>query len=303
MEAKKYYRLMLGAKSIFAADCFQGSFVGVDFSIDQDLTAELPEQWKKFNHKFRPVWLEKHPGKSKVSAGLACGALWTVCKGMRKGDVVLCPDGSGTYRVGEITGDYQHRPGEILPHRRTVHWFDVSIDRSEMSTALKNSTGSIGTVSEITKYAEQLEPLVAGRTPGGLIATDETVEDPAVFALEKHLEDFLVRNWQQTELGKTYDIYEDDGELVGQQYPSDTGPIDIFGDQQRPTDLASRRAKEGPGQRFGRRTNPTLHGLRARRAGRSRTNGPRRDHCPRRRPENPSSIGRHVKHRVLPISS
>ena len=32
----------------------------------------------------------------------------------------------------------------------------------------------------------------------------------------------------QTELGKQYDIYEEDGELVGQQYPSDTGPIDIL---------------------------------------------------------------------------
>ena len=29
-------------------------------------------------------------------------------------------------------------------------------------------------------------------------------------------------------MGKTYDIFEEDGELVGQQYPSDTGPIDIL---------------------------------------------------------------------------
>ena len=46
--------------------------------------------------------------------------------------------------------------------------------------------------------------------------------------MEKHLEDFLVANWSSTELGKTHDIFEEDGELVGQQYPSDTGPIDIL---------------------------------------------------------------------------
>lgn len=46
--------------------------------------------------------------------------------------------------------------------------------------------------------------------------------------MEKHLEDFLCQNWKQTELGKQYDIYEEDGELVGQQYPTDTGPIDIL---------------------------------------------------------------------------
>ena len=61
-----------------------------------------------------------------------------------------------------------------------------------------------------------------------LLSTDPSVEDPSYFALEKHLEDFLVENWSQSELGKQYDIYEEEGELVGQQYPSDTGPIDIL---------------------------------------------------------------------------
>jgi restriction system protein len=37
-----------------------------------------------------------------------------------------------------------------------------------------------------------------------------------------------VSNWAQTELGKNYDIVEEEGETVGQQYPSDTGPIDIL---------------------------------------------------------------------------
>ena len=42
------------------------------------------------------------------------------------------------------------------------------------------------------------------------------------------MEDFLVSNWENTELGRGYDIYKVDGEIVGQQYPSDTGPIDIL---------------------------------------------------------------------------
>ena len=31
---------------------------------------------------------------------------------------------------------------------------------------------------------------------------------------EKHLEDFLVANWSQTELAAEYDIFEEEGELV-----------------------------------------------------------------------------------------
>ena len=46
--------------------------------------------------------------------------------------------------------------------------------------------------------------------------------------MEKHLEDFLIKNWSITSLGKTHDIFEEDGELIGQQYQTDTGNIDIL---------------------------------------------------------------------------
>jgi restriction system protein len=100
-----------------------------------------------------------------------------------------------------------------------------------MTVELKNSSGSIGTVSNVSRYATELEALLIGQKPKpnlGLYSTDENVEDPSIFALEKHLEDFLVANWKSTELSKNYDIYEDEGEIVGQQYMTDTGPIDIL---------------------------------------------------------------------------
>lgn len=225
---KSYYRIMLGSKSKHAEECYKGNFIGADFGMDIDLTNKLPDNWREFNLKFIPVWQQKNPGKSKVSAGLSCGALWTVAKGVNKGDIVLCPNGAGGYYIGEITNNYSYKAGQVLPHRRSVNWYNSIIERSAMSDALRNSTGSIGTVSDITKYADEIEVLIAGNRSPVIISTDSTVEDPAVFALEKHLEDFLVQNWKQTELGKYYDIYEEDGELVGQQYPSDTGPIDVL---------------------------------------------------------------------------
>lgn len=97
-----------------------------------------------------------------------------------------------------------------------------------MSPALRNSAGSIGTVSNVSGHREELEKLIGGIPAPTLVATDPTVEDPTAFALEKHLEDFLVDNWGQTELGKKYDIFTEDGEAVGQQYPTDTGPLDIL---------------------------------------------------------------------------
>jgi restriction system protein len=222
---KSYYRVMLGRKSVYADECFAGNFIGVDFGIAEDLTGKLPEEWRAFNKKFIPVYQTIHPDKTKIAAGLACGFLWTVSKGIKRSDIVLCPDGSGTYHVGEVNGDYTYQPGGVLPHRRPVHWLTQTIDRASMSEALRNSTGAIGTVSRITSYQEEIEKLLGGPT---LISTDETVEDPAAFALETHLEDFLVQNWTHTELGKEYDIYEEEGECVGQQYPTDTGAMDIL---------------------------------------------------------------------------
>ena len=188
---KRYVRVMLGAKSIYADECYQGNFIGTDFGIQQDLTQELPENWREFNKKFIPIWQIANPGKSKVSAGLSCGSLWTVSKGLKQGDVVLCPNGTGGYYVGEISSDYYFKKDLILPHRRNVKWYPVIIDRTPMSEALRNSTGSIGTTSEVTTYQEEIETMIQGHKPPIVISTDPTVEDPSVFAMEKHLEEML----------------------------------------------------------------------------------------------------------------
>lgn len=227
---KTYYRVMLGQKSVYAVECFAGNFIGADFGIEEDLNGKLPEEWREFNANYIPEYLKNRPDKTRVAAGLACGSLWTVAKGIQAGDVVLCPDGTGQYRVGEVSGPYRYAPGELLPHRRPVTWLPITIDRAVMSEGLRNTTGSIGTVCRISRadQAEELEKLLGGVPVATVISTDPAVEDATAFVMEKHLEDFLVQNWAQTELGKQYDIYEEDDELVGQQYLTDTGPLDVL---------------------------------------------------------------------------
>lgn len=225
---KKYYRLMLGRKGIHTSECVAGGFVGVDFGLQQDLTAQLPDEWRAFNVRFVPVLQAGNAELTRIAAGLACGAIWTVCKGMQTGDCVLSPDGSGQYAVGIIESAYSYAPGQILPHRRGVRWLAAKVARADMSEALRNSTGSIGTISEVSKYAAELGALIGGTAPPALIATDPDVEDPATFALESHLQEFLVQNWSQTELGRHYDIYQENGELVGNHLRTDTGELDIL---------------------------------------------------------------------------
>ena len=230
---RNFYRLMLGKGSSHVQECLQEGFVGVGWFANIDLSNAISSavDWKAFNKAMIPVYLSENPTKKKVAAGLSCGFTYTVCKAINKGDIVLTPKGDGNYAVGEVSSDYLYAPGKTLPHRRLVNWFAGTIARSDMSVELKNSSGSIGTVSNISRYASELEALLIGQKPTqnpGIYSTDENVEDPSIFALEKHLEDFLVANWKSTELSMNYDIYEDEGEIVGQQYMTDTGPIDIL---------------------------------------------------------------------------
>jgi len=236
---------MAGQQSIHAAQCFREGFIGIDYGFNVNLTGRLPENWKEFNREFIPIFLANRPDKTKIAAGLACGFTWTVAKGLKEGDIIITPNGNGRYHAGEITGPYFYAPGENLPHRRPVRWFNDLFDRADMSEALQRSTNSTGTCCDITAYATELDRLIGGQATPVLVASDPAVEDPAVFAMEKHLEEFLVSNWQQTELGKKYNSYSVDGELAGQQFPSDTGPIDILAVSKDGTELLVVELKKG----------------------------------------------------------
>ena len=56
--------------------------------------------------------------------------------------------------------------------------------------------------------------------------SEESIIDS--FALEQNLEEFIVSNWDKTIFGPMYDIYEEEGTLVGQQYQTGLGPCDIL---------------------------------------------------------------------------
>lgn len=223
----RYFRVMLGKGSTHATECFTGGFIGVDFDLVVDLTNRLPENWRDFNKEFIPIYQERHPSKNKIAAGLACAMTWTVSKGMQIGDVIVAPMGDGNLRFGEVSGNYQYAKDQILFHRRQVNWSSLIVSKDHFSEQLRRSIGSIGTISEVTQHAEEISKLLSGVEYEGSSAIDSTVEEPSVFVLEKYLEDFLVSNWENTELGKFYNIYQDENG-TGQQYQTDSGRIDIL---------------------------------------------------------------------------
>ena len=55
----------------------------------------------------------------------------------------------------------------------------------------------------------------------------KNLESPSSFALEKHLEDFIIKNWNTTRLNENYDIFKENNKLAV-QYNTRSGPLDIL---------------------------------------------------------------------------
>jgi len=58
-----------------------------------------------------------------------------------------------------------------------------------------------------------------------------------LFYMESQLEDFLIENWDRTELGQKYDLIEEDGEIVSQQYKTGIGRVDILAQDKKTGEL------------------------------------------------------------------
>lgn len=159
---KQYNRIMLGEGGKFIKDCLENNYIGANFLKDIDLSKISNVDENAWKQKLISEYLKAKPDKSIGTARTSIGFLWTICYGLKTGDMVLASNGEGGYCVAEIIGNYYYTQGKDLPHRRAVKWLNVVIPRRSMSQKLQNSTGSIGTCCNITKYADELEQLIAG---------------------------------------------------------------------------------------------------------------------------------------------
>lgn len=241
----RYFRVSVGKNAKFLDYAIANNCIGTDWMVDVDLSGKFGDDWRDFNKEFIPVVRVSDSIDSSIAAGLACGMTWTVARDIDNGDVVLVPTGQGTYRSAKVVGPYEYAPGEPLAHRRAVQWLPQVIDREAVSEPLRRSLSSSGTVVKLESYSKEIDALFGPVTPA-IVVADPDVENPLTFVLEKHLEDFLVANWPHTALGETHDlVIDEDGESVGRQYPTDTGPIDILAQSKDGSELLVVELKRG----------------------------------------------------------
>jgi restriction system protein len=241
----KYVRVMLGQGGKLADECINGGYIGVHYDLLQDLSGKFPDDWRAFNQSFIPVLIEADPERPKRSAGLACAQVWQLGHGLQDGDVAIAPVGGDLFRIGLVDGPYKYIEGAELPHQRPIRWTSETIARSDMSDALQASMRAGQTIIVLDRHAPEIEQLRTGNTPQIEVHGGELVEDPSAFAMERHLEAFLVSNWERAGLGKRYDILEEDGIVVGQQYQTEVGIIDILAISKDKSELLVIELKRG----------------------------------------------------------
>lgn len=75
---------------------------------------------------------------------------------------------------------------------------------------------------------EAAQVIVGWKSEDNISSKEELDENKYIFSIESHLENFIINNWKLLELSQKYDIYSENDEIVGQQYPTEVGIIDIL---------------------------------------------------------------------------
>lgn len=151
-----------------------------------------------------------------------------------------------SYGVSETEESTQSWPVEVMnTTQTTLAFFDKDIPRYKGSFVFKAYKVSVS--GEVVKYAnielnqevndkdieadlftllDYYKKIVFGTAAAPAPLPAEISQ--GLFYMEKQLEDFIIHNWNNTELGKKYDLIIEEGELLSQQYRTDIGPIDIL---------------------------------------------------------------------------
>ena len=152
------------------------------------------------------------------------------------------------YGVSETEKPIQFWPNEILNSRQTITaYFNKKVPRYGDSFVFKvykieisgkkvkylcvdsgKAASEIDLASDLSIIIEYYRKVISSPS---LTVVSELSQ--GIFYMEKQLEDFIIHNWNNTELGKKYDLIIEEGELLSQQFRTDIGPIDILAKEKK----------------------------------------------------------------------
>lgn len=167
-----------------------------------------------------------NPDNPPQTNSLIANMLWAFYHEMSVGDFVIARRGRKVLAaVGKVTQVASYHPAKNPSAEHSgfvgVDWQDKPRDK-----VFPDIVFPMHTLSEIDE--SQFRTLLEGEGADHLVQeTNDRLEDPNAFVLEKYLEDFIVTNFQTIFKGKLI-VHEDAAGNFGQQYATDIGSIDIL---------------------------------------------------------------------------
>lgn len=166
-----------------------------------------------------------YPKKPQQTKGLYVNMIWAFYHEIKPGDFVIARRGRKILAaVGRVSESAFYSPKDSPAHDHS-NFLKVSWQEQPRDKTFPSVVFPMHTLAEISE--EQFRDFAEGSGQSTLIEDSEPIEDPNEFVLEKYLEDFIVSNFDAIFKGQMK-IYEDAEGNDGQQYATDTGPIDIL---------------------------------------------------------------------------
>jgi restriction system protein len=171
------------------------------------------------------------PDAPPATRSLYTNMVWTFTHDIKPGDVILARRGRKVLAaVGDVTRAAYYSPGlnPVLASVPRLHpnFLDVSWRPTPRNLMYDDILFPMHTLMEVGE--EQVRELIGGdTTPIDASSLPEPSVSSTQFVLEKYLEEFIVTNFDSIFGGKLKPVADEDG-IVGQQYPTDIGVIDIL---------------------------------------------------------------------------
>ena len=118
---------------------------------------------------------------------------------------------------------------EIIPHffarwdNKQREYLYLGIGKNfqyEDNFPTKTSEGKDSKCLKITLNCDDSENI--------LLSDDQSINDSFNFQMEKHLEEFIIENWNSLDIGKEFNLNEEYVDKRRKKFRTDTGEIDIF---------------------------------------------------------------------------
>jgi len=145
-------------------------------------------------------------------------------------------------------GVYNRRSAEGLNKVRLEPKFSRGASFSEKYIKINKVLNSLATKNNMSLF--ELDDvwwrITEGYKPKPTEEEKETEELSTGFGLEPHLRRFLVDKWENTPLGKNYEILTEDGEPIGEEYQTKkVGNIDILAKDKKSNEWVVIELKKG----------------------------------------------------------